>query len=206
MVQSPLAEKTLHHYETHAESFWAGTKDHDVSQNHAALLRSIPYAGPYDLLDLGCGPGRDLKAFREAGHRPVGLDGCAKFVDMARAFSGCEVLLQNFFDLDLGRERFDGVFANATLFHVPKDLLDEVLVRIGVSLRSGGILFTSNPRGNDEEDLRGDRFGVLWQWETWRDRVARAGFEYVEHYYRPSGVPFEEQRWLASVWRRPSSG
>jgi SAM-dependent methyltransferase len=110
-----LTAATLAHYEAHALSFWEGTRDHDVSQNRAALIAALEGAGPFAILDLGCGPGRDLAAFRAEGHIPVGLDGSARFVEMARQHSGCEVLHQDFLRLELGAARFDGIFANASL-------------------------------------------------------------------------------------------
>ena len=77
---------------------------------------SIEGEPPCDILDLGCGPGRDLKTFTALGHRAVGLDGTPSFVAMARAASGCEVLHQDFLHLQLPAARFDGIFANAVLF------------------------------------------------------------------------------------------
>ena len=111
--------ETIGHYQRSAHDFLAGTRDHDVSQNIEALLRHIDGDGPHHILDLGCGPGRAVLAFRELGHQPVGLDGCAAFVEMARQWTGCEVWHQDFLDLDLPEHAFDGVFANASLFHVP---------------------------------------------------------------------------------------
>src|SRR5690606_13308253 len=104
------------------------TRDHDVSQNIEALLSRLKPGAR--ILDFGCGPGRDLKTFRERGHEPVGLDGSPAFVEMARAFSGCEVWLQDFLRLDLPKAFFDGVYANATLFHVPRSELPRVLREI----------------------------------------------------------------------------
>src|SRR5690349_3819592 len=113
-----LTARTLQHYDDCAESFRAGTQAHDVSQNIAALLNHIKEDPPAAILDLGCGPGRDLKTFAELGHAPIGLEGSAQFVAMARG-EGLEVWKQNFLALDLPDNRFDGIFANASLFHVP---------------------------------------------------------------------------------------
>ena len=129
-----IADLTLEHYNLRAEDFWEGTRDHDVSQNIAALLQFIESKPPFTILDFGCGPGRDLKAFAELGHFAVGLEGAAHFAAMARAHSGCEVWQQDFLKLDLPRDRFDGVFANAALFHVPSQELPHVLaVAAGVA-------------------------------------------------------------------------
>lgn len=196
---------TLAHYDGQAEDFWAGTRGHDVSQNIAALLQYIEAPPPFEILDFGCGPGRDLRTFRQLGHVAVGLDGAAQFAEMARSYSGCEVWQQNFLSLDLPGGRFDGVFANASLFHVPAQELPRVLAELRETLKPGGVLFSSNPRGEGQEGWRGERYGAFHDLEGWRGLMTAAGFVELAHYYRPIGVPFEQQPWLASVWRKPLS-
>lgn len=197
-----IAKGTLADYARRAEQFRQGTKDHDVSQNVHELLRHIGGTPPFRILDLGCGPGRDLLAFRQLGHEAVGLEGLAQFAAMARNLSGCEVLEQDFLKLDLPRESFDGIFANASIFHVPTQALARVLRELHEALRPRGVLFCSNPRGNNEEGWSRGRYGVFLDWETWRAYVTDAGFEELNHYYRPPGLPLEQQPWLASSWRR----
>ena len=196
-----LTRRTLEHYERGAEDFWRGTRDHDVSQNIGALLRHIEGEPPFTILDFGCGPGRDVKAIADLGHVAVGLDGSARFVEMARAYSGCEVLQQDFLKLKLPAGRFDGVFANAALFHVPGQELPRVLRELRATQRPRGVLFSSNPRGNNEEGWNQQRYGAYWDLETWRRYVEAAGFVELTHYYRPAGLPRERQPWLATVWR-----
>src|SRR5438132_850097 len=154
-----ISEVTLEHYQQRADAFWEGTRDHDVSQNIAALLRHIEGKPPFRILDFGCGPGRDLKALADAGHVAVGLEGLGRFVEMARAYSGCEVWEQDFLALALSKETFDGVFANAALFHVPTQELPRVLGELRDTLKRGGVLFASNPRGNDDEGWQRGRYG-----------------------------------------------
>src|ERR1700693_1823691 len=96
-----IAAATLAHYEQRAEDFRAGTRDHDVSQNIAALLRHIHAESPLVILDFGCGPGRDLKTFSGLGHTAIGLEGAAGFAAMARADTDCEVWEQDFRSLVL---------------------------------------------------------------------------------------------------------
>jgi SAM-dependent methyltransferase len=197
-----IAAVTLSHYNRQADDFWQGTRGHDVTQNIAALLAAIEGEPPFTILDLGCGPGRDLKAFAELGHVAVGLEGAERFAAMARTYSACEVLHQDFLRLDLPAGRFDGIFANATLFHVPSQALPKVLRALHASLKPGGVLFSSNPRGNDEEGWNRGRYGSYYRLETWRSLVTAAGFVELNHYYRPPGLPREQQAWLATVWRR----
>ena len=195
---------TIRHYDDHAAAFWEGTRDHDVSQNTAALLEAITATPPFRLLDFGCGPGRDLRYFTDLGHEPVGLDGSEQMAALARQHAGVAVWVQDFTEPDLPANRFDGVFANASLFHVPKDRIEAVLRALRACLVPSGVLFSSMPRGNDEEAFAGKRFGVYYRDETWLALVEQAGFEPIRHFLRPTDAPPERQRWLASVWRKPA--
>ena len=199
-----ITRATLEHYDSRAEEFWRGTRDHDVRQNIESLLKHLQGTPPWTILDFGCGPGRDVAAFLALGHEPVGLDGCARFVEMAREATGCEVLHQDFLALDLPPARFDGVFANAALFHVPGGELPRVLRELHATLKPGGVLFSSNPRGDNQEGWNGERFGAYYDWQTWQTLVTGAGFSEIDHYYRPAGLPREQQPWIASVWRKPA--
>ncbi len=197
-----ISTRTLEHYDRRAEDFRKGTADHDVSQNIASLLAAIEDAPPFAILDLGCGPGRDLRAFAQLGHLAVGLDGSERFAAMAREYSGCEVWRQDLLALDLPDARFDGVFANAVLFHVPAQELPRVLRELHATLKPRGVLFSSNPRGGNDEGWNRGRYGAYHDLESWRGFVTAAGFVELGHTYRPEGLPREQQPWLASVWRR----
>jgi len=197
-----LSEITIGHYDRVADDYWYGTRNHDVSQNYEAFLEAIEGKPPFDILDLGCGPGRDLQYFNSLGHAVMGLDGSEALVSIARLNSGCEVLQQNFLAMNLPECRFDGVFANASLFHVPSQELPRILLEVSNTLKSRGVLFCSNPRGNNEEGLGGSRYSCFFDLDTWRDYVIDAGFIEVRHYFRPTGLPRDRQPWLATVWRK----
>lgn len=196
------SRSTLTHYEEHAEAFWEGTREHDVSQNVSAFLAALGGLPGRCVLDLGCGPGRDLVELTRRGHVAVGLDGCEAFVRMAREHSGARVLHQDFLHLELPSEAFDGVFANASLFHVPSQELPRVLAQLWQCLRPGGVLFSSNPRGDNHEGYNGARYGAYHDERRWQERVESAGFEALSRYYRPEGLPRERQPWLATLWRK----
>jgi SAM-dependent methyltransferase len=197
-----ISAKTLGHYTRHAAEFWEGTRDHDVKQNIDALLRHIHGAPPLRIFDLGCGPGRDLVAFRALGHEAIGLEGSPPLAAMARNHSGCEVWEQDLLALRLPSCYFDGIFANASLFHVPRQELPRVLREVHAALKPDGVLFSSNPRGHNEEGWNGGRYGAYHDLESWRAFLKGASFAELEHYYRPPGLPLERQPWLATVWRK----
>jgi len=201
-VLAEITDRTIGHYDARAEAFWEGTRDHDVSQNRGALLRHLPQATGATILDFGCGPGRDLLAFSALGHTAVGLDGSPRFCEMARDLSGCEVLHQNMLALDLQPNRFHGIFANASLFHVPSAQLHRVLGELHAALAHNGVLFSSNPRGENTEGWNGERYGAYHDLQQWRASVTACGFAELEHYYRPPGQPRHRQPWLVTVWRR----
>ena len=194
------ARRTLGHYEANAERFWQGTRDHDVSQNIDALISAIGRPAPLRILDFGCGPGRDLMALKALGHTPVGLDGCASFVRMARQNSGCEVLEQDFLSLSLPEKSFDGIFCNATLFHVPSAELPRVIGELRAALVPSGVLLCSNPRGKSE-GWYGERYGCNFEIDRWREAFAGSGFVEIDHYYRPKDQPRESQPWLVMLFR-----
>ena len=197
-----IAARTLDHYNRGAETFWEGTRGHDVSQNITALLNQLDGEPPFTLLDFGCGPGRDLKVLADLGHVAIGVEGAARFVEMARAYSGCEVWQQDFLTLKLPAAHFDGIYANASLFHVPCQELPRVLHELRATLKAGGVLFSSNPRGNNEEGWNAGRYGTHLDLESWRKFMTAAGFRELLHYFRPDGLPRDQQPWLASVWRK----
>jgi hypothetical protein len=64
------------------------------------------------------------------------------------------------------------------------------------------VLFASNPRGDNREGWNNGRYGAYHDLESWRAFVEPAGFSELEHYYRPTGLPRQQQGWLATVWRK----
>lgn len=195
---------TITEYQATAESFREGTWNHDVSQNRNALVAAIP-KNPGKILDLGCGPGRDLMAFKSQGHTVVGLDATPAFVEMAQQACGCEVWQQSFLSLDLPPETFDGIFANASLIHVPRAEMVRVLKDLWRSLVPSGAIMMSMVRGDGEGyNVRptGYRYVAGWEYETLAPCVEQANFEILDHYYRLPGLPREQQSWIVIVARK----
>ena len=193
---------TTDSYGPSAQEFFESSLEHDVSQNCRAFLNNIEGTPPFNLLDLGCGSGRDLKYFRLKGHDAVGLDGAAQQVEIARSFSECEVYYQDFMAMTLPESEFDGIFANASLFHVPSQAVPRVLQQLWRALKRRGILFTSNPLGENQEGWVRDRYAVFYDLAAWSQTLQSAGFERISYYHRPTRQPETQQKWLATLWRR----
>lgn len=202
MDLNEVSRSTVGYYDENAQRFKEGTWEHDVSQNRTALIEALkefrPDQSSYDILDFGCGPGRDLVAFSEAGHRPVGLEGSPKFCQMAKELSSQEVWCQDFLNMDLPEQGFDGIFANASLFHIPSTELIRILKEFHRSLRERGVLFSSIPRGSGEGN-NGGRWAHYMEIEQLMDYFQASGFELLSYYYRPTGRARTEQPWLASL-------
>ena len=211
------AAATIMDYAAVARGYAEGNMNHDVSQNIDAMLeplRASPsrLASPFDVLDVCCASGRDLLALKNLGHNPVGLDGVAEFCEMSREVSGCEVWEQSLADLDLPAGRFDTIFCNACLFHVPFVALSGTLRALSGALRPGGVLFVSNAHGFGEDRegwttgrTPGTRSYVCWlSKRTWVETCrAATGLNLLKSYYRPPGRPRSEQPFLATVWQKP---
>src|ERR1700720_660041 len=71
-------------------------------------------------------------------------------------------------------------------------------------VETAGVLFSSNPRGDNEEGWNQGRYGTFHDWDAWQRYMSDAGLVELNHYYRPPGLPRNRQPWLASVWRKPS--
>ena len=146
---------------------------------------------PGKILDIGCGPGRDLVAFKSQGHTVVGLDATPAFVEIAKKLSGCEVWQQSFLNLDLPKAEFDGIFANASLIHVPSDEMVKVLQNLHKALVVSGAIVMSMCRGNWEgydERPTGKRYTAAGEYHTLAPYLEQTGFAIVNHYYRPPGL------------------
>ncbi|MEM7392969.1 MAG: class I SAM-dependent methyltransferase, partial [Verrucomicrobiota bacterium] len=116
-------------------------------------------------------------------------------------YTQCPILHQTFLKIDLPAGGFDGIFANASLFHVPSQELPGLLKKLHQALKPAGILFSSNPRGR-HEGWNDRRYGNYMEFEASRSYLEQAGFEILHHYYRPANQPRANQPWLAIVSRR----
>ncbi|HEY7088387.1 MAG TPA: class I SAM-dependent methyltransferase [Tepidisphaeraceae bacterium] len=138
---------TIEYYNHNAEAFRQRTADRDMSWLYDPFLSLLPPGA--HILDAGCGPGRDSLAFLRRGFHVTAADASSAMVEMARAATGLPVLLLPFQQIDFD-QAFDGIWANASLLHVPSREIDDVLRRLTRALRPGGILYMSVKLGDGE--------------------------------------------------------
>ncbi len=162
-------EQTLRFYDRNAGAFVSGTAAADMGESRARFAACLPAGGT--VLDLGCGSGRDTKAFLEMGFRAEATDGSAELCALASAYTGIRVRREAFGELD-DRGRYDGIWACASILHLPRKELADVLGRIRTALKPGGTLYASFKYGNFE-GMSGGRYFTCFTKETlaafWKD-------------------------------------
>jgi SAM-dependent methyltransferase len=146
-------EQTLSYYEANAERYFHNTRDLDMDSLYEPFLSLMPLGA--HILDAGCGSGRDSLAFLERGYEVTAFDASEAMVELASHHIGRPVLHMSFDQVQF-REHFDGVWASASLLHVPKHSMLKALERLGIALQTGGVMYASFKYG-DEESVRNGR-------------------------------------------------
>ena len=193
-------KQTLEYYKINAESFFTGSVSADLSATRDRFTACLP-AGAY-ILDFGCGSGRDTKAFLDAGYRVDATDGSPEMCARASEYTGIRVKNMLFNELD-ARDRYDGIWACASILHLPEKELTDVIRRIETALKKGGILYTSFKYGEGTKD-RGGRFFTDFTEETilpfWKSATSMNLFDlWITNDARPGR---EQEQWLNLLARR----
>ena len=145
---------TLDFYDQNAEEFASGTMAADMSETRSRFTAHIPPKGI--ILDFGCGSGRDTKAFLDSGFRVEAVDGSEELCALASAYTGITVHKMLFNELD-SQDRYDGIWACASILHLPRTELAEVIRKLEKALKYGGVLYTSFKYG-EYEGMRNGRY------------------------------------------------
>jgi len=147
-------QETLHFYEQNAAAFASGTRTADMSEAQSRFVACIPPNGL--ILDFGCGSGRDTKKFLDAGFQVEAADGSEEICALATAYTEIPVKKMLFSELD-ACDRYDGIWACASILHLPRAELAEVIEKTEKALKRGGVLYASFKYG-DHEGMRNGRY------------------------------------------------
>ncbi|MCF7991839.1 MAG: class I SAM-dependent methyltransferase [Thiohalocapsa sp.] len=153
-----MPDPNLDYYERNAAAFFAETVAVDMGSLHRRFLSRLPERAA--ILDAGCGSGRDARAFAALGHQITAFDACPGLVALAEAHLGQTVHCLQFRDIAWERQ-FDGIWACASLLHVPAAELPDVMRRLSRALKNDGVLYASFKYGRGEREHRGRRFTDL---------------------------------------------
>jgi 2-polyprenyl-3-methyl-5-hydroxy-6-metoxy-1,4-benzoquinol methylase len=150
--------QTSNYYNQHAQTFFENTYQVEMESLYIPFLRYLPEQA--SILDLGCGSGRDTLAFKNKGYQVEAIDYSTELVKKAKELTGIEVRQQSFYELNES-EKYDGIWACASLLHCERERLTEVLGRIYKALKPNGICYMSFKYGNTDREKEGRSFTDL---------------------------------------------
>ena len=194
--------QTIEYYNNNHQEFTSSTLDVTFSDIQDRFLRRLPKNAL--ILDFGCGIGRDSKYFLQKGYRVEACDGSEEMVKIAERVVGIPVRKMLFSEL-CEHERYDGIFACASILHVPYKELPDIFLRMEKALKPGGILYVSFKYGRFE-GFRSDRFFTDMDEERLRDILklkATEDLEILELWITGDVRPGrKEERWLNALFCR----
>ncbi len=191
--------KTKDYYDNNAQEFVNSTFMVDMQNLYQPFLNLLPDFG--QILDLGCGSGRDALAFKNMGYQIEAMDYSAELVKQASDLTGIEVRLQSFYDLD-EINTYDGIWACASLLHCERHRLVDVLQRMIQSLKANGVIYMSFKYGDQDREKDGREFTDL--------NEQQAG-ELLDHFNQVSLAkqwisidkrPDRTEQWLNLLWKK----
>lgn len=196
-----LQNKTLEFYNKNAEAFVEDTIDvgfMEIQDKFLSLLPSDSW-----ILDFGCGSGRDTKYFLEKGFHVDAVDGSEELCKIASRYTGTEVRQMLFSELD-AVDQYDGIWACASILHLPKREQKSVLRKMAAALKVDGVIYTSFKCGEFEGERNG-RFFTDFTVETFTDYIQGIERLQVEECWITDDVrPGRgEEKWLNLILRKP---
>ena len=195
-----MSDKTLEYYNVNAEKFVESTLSVDFSQVQCEFLNLL-MPESY-ILDFGCGSGRDMKYFLEHGYRVDAVDGSAKLCRIASEFTGIQVHQMLFQELQK-KEKYDGIWACASVLHVSKIELADILQKMCNAVKADGIIYTSFKYGNFEGERNGRFFSDFTE-KSFCEFVKNIQELCIEKMWITGDVRDgrEDERWLNIILRR----
>lgn len=190
---------TNRYYQDNAKEFFDSTVNADVSQLYVHFLKYIPAGGK--ILDLGCGSGRDTKAFLTMGYDVDAIDGSRELCKLASEYTGIEVRCLDFAELDASVQ-YDGIWACASLLHISYSTLNDILTRVYKALNPNGVLYMSFKKGDSDEYRNGRFFTDMNDRRFFDLHVDRIGFDVAEKWESVDAIPERNNDWFNVVLTR----
>ena len=191
---------TIEYYDCEARTFFENTVSVDFSKIQEMFLKHIKPGSR--ILDLGCGSGRDSRAFLERGYEVVPVDGSAELAKLAGAYIGREVIVADFREFE-PEGTFDGIWACASLLHLPKDEIAAVMRKTADHLTEGGCVYVSFKYGEFQGERNGRYFTDMTE-ESFRELLEGVPGLVIEEFFSSGDVRAgrENERWLNVMMRK----
>lgn len=200
--KSQLMNTTIDYYNNNAESFTCDTIKVNFENNCERFLQYIPDNG--SILDFGCGAGRDTRYFLNKGYDVHAIDGSHEMCRIAGEYTGINVKQQQFADF-AEYDKYDGIWACASILHLPKDELEEVLIRLLNSLKQEGFIYTSFKYGTFE-GVRNGRYFTYFTENTFSEfEKGILGIEVIDEWISDDvRKGRENEKWLNLILKKVS--
>ena len=195
-----MNDETLKYYDNNAQDFSSSTFSVDFQ---AVQEKFIKYLSPgAKILDFGCGSGRDTKYFLSKGFDIEAVDGSSELCTLASKNTGIEVKQMLFQELS-AKEEYDGIWACASILHLPMEELKAVFHKLYTALKSEGILYASFKYGNFEGSRNGRYFTDLNEERLEALLQEVRGFTLVEIWISGDArVGRENEKWLNCIMKK----
>lgn len=190
---------TKKYYQDNAKDFFDSTVNADMSAHYERFLRYVPEHGK--ILDFGCGSGRDTKAFIQRGYSVDAIDGSSEMCRLAGDHCGITVRCMDFNDLN-EIEKYDAIWACASLLHVSKGKMPVILSKMRDALVNSGVMYISFKYGNYEGERNG-RFFFDVTPEVFNDLVSNiSGIKVIEEWFTEDTRPENNTRWYNIILKK----
>ena len=191
---------TLNYYNENAKSFIEGTANVDFVSVQDIFLQLLPSYGT--ILDFGCGSGRDTKYFIEHGYKVDAIDGSIELCKLASEYTGIDVKHMLFQELTDAR-KYDGIWACASILHVKRTELPEILQKMCNATKNNGIIYVSFKYGDFEGERNGRYFTDMTE-ESMSELLAYIPELKVEKQWITGDVREGrgDERWLNMILRK----
>lgn len=145
-------------YEKNAQSYFDSTVDADLSKIYSRFTNLLP--ADARILDAGCGSGRDIKYFLSKGYQVDAFDGSKEMAKLATEYTGIRVI-NSTFDSFRSKEKYNGIWACASLVHIPRKEIIGTLLKLCSHLDESGIFYFSMKYRNEDNEEDSRRFTEL---------------------------------------------
>jgi len=162
------------------------------------LQKFIKLVGRGKVLDLGCGSGIQSKTLSKAGLEVTGIDFAEKMIEEAKKqVPNAEFLVKDILNLNFLPEHFDGIYARASLLHLPKNKIGKVLEALNKILKKEGIMYVALKEGKGERDVYDEGFGAsrffaFYKEDEFKKLLEEGKFQLIETIYAQT----ERNNWL----------